>query len=182
MQLPTRPFAIIKMMARLIIIRGYPGSGKTTLGRTLAAKGAGIFIDHNVILNCITSFTGDDDGLYDNIHELEIAMADKLLQEGKSVIVARGFSSTQSLKPYIDLASKYKAAFKIVRLEVPVDTLMQRINSLDRSNDMVSVKSETALRHWLESNPMEECPGENKIDGTQEASLLAAIVNDEATS
>ena len=61
-------------MQRLTIIRGYPGSGKTTIGKRLEDQKLGIFIDHNRILTFIAQFTTNDDGLYDEISQLELAM------------------------------------------------------------------------------------------------------------
>jgi broad-specificity NMP kinase len=73
-------------MNQLIILRGYPGSGKTTVAKLLEREGCGVFIDHNAILTFIAGFTGNDEGIYHEIHALELAMTSKLLRDGKSAI------------------------------------------------------------------------------------------------
>lgn len=82
---------------KLIILRGYPGSGKTTVGKLLEKKNQGVLVDHNAILTFLANIVGDDEGIYEDIHILEKAMARKLLKDKKNVIVARGFSSSDSV-------------------------------------------------------------------------------------
>ena len=52
------------MINKLIILRGYPGSGKTTVGKRLEKQGLGIFIDHNAILTFVASIAGNDTWIY----------------------------------------------------------------------------------------------------------------------
>lgn len=97
-------------MKELIILRGYPGSGKATIGKILQTDGLGTFIDHNAILTFIANIVGDDNGIYDDIHKLEIALTNKLLEDGTSVIVARGFCSIASMRPYFETAKNARVA------------------------------------------------------------------------
>ena len=59
-----------RVMVKLIILRGYPGSGKKTIGKALEAEGLGKFVDHNAILTFIANIVGDDEGIYDDIVNL----------------------------------------------------------------------------------------------------------------
>ena len=122
-------------MTKLTIIRGYPGSGKTTLGKMLQDNGFGVFIDHNEILTFVASIAGDDEGIYENIADLEKAMARKLLYSGKDVIVARDFSSKASVASYQEITQEAHAVHLILRLEASEQVLSDRVQSPERQKD-----------------------------------------------
>lgn len=153
-------------MQKLIIIRGYPGSGKTTLGKALAKKLGYVFIDHNQILTFIAKYTGDDNGIYNEISGLELAMTTKLLSAGKSVIVARGFSKPSSIDQYIDAGKLNNAVCTVLRLDAPVSVLIERVQSLTRKDDFNPTKSEASLSKWITQNPIQNYPGEKMLDAT----------------
>ena len=155
-------------MNQLVIIRGYPGSGKTTLGKRLEDNGYGIFIDHNAILTFIAGIIGNDDGVYDEIHSLELSMARKLLAEGKSAIVARGFSGSTSADPYLRLAEKNQVKVVVIRLEVGIDTLEKRVIAPERKKDFNPTIEPYSLRAWIESSPLEAMSGEIIIDASED--------------
>ena len=168
------------IMASLIIIRGYPGSGKTTLGKALQSAGCGQFIDHNQILTFIAKITGDDEGIYGEIHSLEQGMVKKLLNQNQDVIVARGFSSCSSLRPYTDIARNAGAHIVIFRLDASQDTLSARVQAPERRNDFNPTITQSALTKWIQDNPLEVYDGEVVIDGNPPldevvASALAAL-------
>ena len=142
-------------MKRLIILRGYPGSGKTTVGKILASKGYGIFIDHNAILTFIASYTENDDGIYDQINQLEMSMTKKLLQDGKSVIIARGFGKRRSMEGYLEAARLTSSEIDVVRLEVSSEKLALRVQSPNRTADFNPTKTPAALNEWMANNPLE---------------------------
>ena len=164
-------------MKELVLIRGYPGSGKTTLGKALANNTDYVFVDHNAILTFIASFTGNDKGIYDDINNLELAITKKLLGEGKSVIVARGFSRPSSLFPYIKLAKSQMAKSLVLRLEVPLEVLAQRVKSLDRAKDFNPTKSQSSLTAWVSNNPIKDYHGEMLLDATQGINHLVELVS-----
>lgn len=150
-------------MPVLIVVRGYPSVGKTTVGRMLAHKGAGRFIDHNQIINTICSMVGDDEGIYEEIHRFELALTEKVLEDGYSAIVGRGFTKKLSLEPYRDLAKQMKAKFVVIRLIGKLDTLKQRVRGSDRFQNQLSINSPQELMQWIERFPMEDYPGEHII-------------------
>ena len=153
-------------MTKLIILRGYPGSGKTTIGKQLEAKGLGKFIDHNAILTFIAGIAGDDEGIYDEIAELELAMCKKLLADGSDVIVARGFSSLSSLRSYEVAASELGVAMNIIRLDVDKSELLRRVQSPERELDFNPTVDETHAMDWMNDNPIQDHPSEIIIDNT----------------
>ena len=164
-------------MTKLIILRGYPGSGKTTIGRRLAEKAAGKFIDHNSILTFIADIAGNDEGIYKDIANLELAIARKLLKERTSVIVARGFSNLESIRAYEDVAIECGAEPIIIRLEVDRATLSKRVGNSERLNDFNPTVTDRALGEWIDSNPIINHPSEKIVDNTQSLeTVIDAIV------
>lgn len=154
-------------MTKLIIIRGYPGSGKTTLGKILQDNGFGIFIDHNEILTFVASIVGDDDGIYENIADLEKAMTRKLLNSGKDVIVARGFSSQASMARYQEIAQEADAEPLILRLEANEQVLSTRVQSPERQKDFNPTITPSALSAWTKDNPIEDVATEQIVDANK---------------
>jgi predicted kinase len=159
-------------MANLIIIRGYPGSGKTTIGKLIQKKGIGIFIDHNAILTFIAGIVGNDDGIYDDIHKLELIMTSKLLKEGESVIVARGFSGSNSIDSYLKLADANHSEAIVIRLEADFAVLKSRVTSPERKKDFNPTVNSEALNHWISSNPLEKISGEFIIDASEDVTTV----------
>ena len=142
-------------MTQLIVLRGYPGSGKTTVGKQLHAIGLGEFIDHNAILTFVAGIAGDDEGIYGEIAQLELGICKKLLREGKSVIVARGFSSVSSIKQYEDVAEELSIKSRIIRLDVSEQELINRVQSPERKLDFNPTIDKAHALSWMEHNPIE---------------------------
>lgn len=164
------------MKPRLIIIRGYPGSGKTTIGKLLAANGYGVFIDHNAILTFLANIVGDDSGIYDEIHALEIAMARQVIQKGGSVIVARGFSAESLIGPYLNMAKSVGVGVVVLKLNVSGHNLRSRVAASERKNDFNPTTTEEALAEWVRNNPLESIQGECEINADEPiGSVLAQI-------
>lgn len=149
---------------KLIILRGYPGSGKTTVGKLLEKKNQGVLVDHNAILTFLANIVGDDEGIYEEIHILEKAMARKLLKDKKNVIVARGFSSSDSVSPYISVATDVGAEILIFKLSVSESNLKLRVVSEERKKDFNPTVNEDVLLTWMNENPLEPINGEYEIN------------------
>ncbi|MBN2585213.1 AAA family ATPase [Patescibacteria group bacterium] len=164
-------------MTKLIILRGYPGSGKTTLGKALESAGAGKLVDHNQILGDIAKITGNDDGIYEEIHALEQAVAKKIMTDGQTVIVARGFSSVDSIQPYIKIAEELHMPYSIFRLDVPTEILKQRVSSPERQNGWNPTTTPEALEVWAAGHPMKSIDGEIILDSTKPIDALVKEVN-----
>ena len=154
------------MINKLIILRGYPGSGKTTVGKRLEKQGLGIFIDHNAILTFVANIAGNDTGIYYEIAQLEKAICKKLLNEGSTVIVARGFSELKSIKEYEDIARANNIPWYIFRLNVPIETLSERVQSPERKQDFNPTITIQSLINWVTQKPLQPHAAEHIIDNT----------------
>lgn len=152
---------------KMIIIRGYPGSGKTTAAKLLSKRTGSIFIDHNAILTFLAGMVGDDRGIYSEIHNLELAMAKKIIEENKNVIVARGFSSSESIKPYLAAAKTLGADVFVFRLAVSEDNLKLRVVAEDRKKDFNPTINEEALLEWIVNNPLQDIENEYEINANK---------------
>lgn len=88
----------------LIILRGHPGSGKTTLARTEYGFHILCEADH---------YFEEDDGTYcyrpseiRHAHEWCQSQVRTYLEMGEPVVVANTFTFLWELKPYLDMAKK----------------------------------------------------------------------------
>lgn len=98
-------------MLELVIIRGLPGSGKTTMAKEQ-------FPDH--LLCEADQFFTDEEGnfKFDNArireaHEFCHNKANDALNIGKSVVVANQFRRLKEMQAYVTLADLYGASLKV---------------------------------------------------------------------
>ena len=92
----------------LILIRGLPGSGKTTYAKELIKQ------NPNLSHYEADMFFEDGDGYYHfdyrqlkDAHSWCLYQTSKDLSKGKSVIVSNTFTQKWEIQPYIDLVGKY---------------------------------------------------------------------------
>lgn len=102
----------------LYLIRGVPGSGKTTLGLKLLAQG--LATSH---FEADMYFT-DDSGRYSYdktrvglAHEWCRQQTLEAIQRGESVVVCNTFSQPHELTPYLDMAGHYGINLVIIRAD-----------------------------------------------------------------
>ena len=90
-------------MGNLYIIRGLPGSGKTTLARTLSERYECAYYEADQYFEQDGEYRFDPKMLYMAHHEcFTKTMAD--LQEGNDVIVSNTFTTLKEMRDYIDCA------------------------------------------------------------------------------
>ena len=156
--------------------------GKTTVGKQLQASGVGTFIDHNAILTFIAGIAGNDDGIYDQIADLELAICKKLLTQGQTVIVARGFSKVGSMAPYTHVANQLGTEVAIIRLEATGAELENRVKSPERKLDFNPTVTVAELRKWVSENPLQPHSHEQKVNNEQPlAQVITHIVDSIST-
>lgn len=99
-------------MSYLFLIRGLPGSGKTSLAAHLKVDEVHSADDY------FTSPDGAYNFDHNKLHKAHtqcILLTEKAMQEGKTIAVANTFTTEKELKPYIEMAKDYNyAVFSIV--------------------------------------------------------------------
>jgi thymidylate kinase len=101
-------------------------------------------------------------------------MTKKLLNEGKSVIVARGFSSVSSLNPYVHINTDLnKALINVIRLKASIKKLKKRVQNQTRKSGFNPTTTSAELLEWIEKNPLEAYKDETVIDANKSINAVA---------
>jgi len=96
----------------LVIVRGLPGSGKSTYSKALGFKNhfeADMFFekDGNYKFN---------PALIKDAHEWCQSQTRAALERGEDVVVSNTFTQHWEMKPYLDMAKDFNADVKVVRM------------------------------------------------------------------
>lgn len=101
------------MPNKLILIRGLPGSGKSTQAKKLLKRGWKHYE--------ADSFHINDEGVYDfqifraaDAHAWCLDMATTAIEEGKTVIVSNTFTTIKELQPYLYMAKDYGVPVEVL--------------------------------------------------------------------
>jgi len=103
----------------LTLIRGIPGSGKTTLARKIVSKTGARHFEADMYFE-------DDNGHYEYDRN-KIHLAHKWCQHqtelalinGQDVVVSNTFTRIKEMQPYIDMADKHDASLKVITSSYP---------------------------------------------------------------
>lgn len=99
-------------MSQLILIRGLPGSGKSTMARVLALVGYEHYeADQFFMLDGAYRFDG---AKLPEAHAWCLSMANACLSRGGDCVVANTFSRKWEMQPYIDAAKSVGARVRII--------------------------------------------------------------------
>ncbi len=127
-----------KPKAKLVIIRGVPGSGKTTKACTLGIP------DHYEADMWFAVHGGFDSSFLRQAHAWCRDMVEAALIAGRPAVVANTFTRLWELEPYVDMAES---------LNIPVEVIRMG-NRFESVHDVPAAKVEEMLQRF------EEYPGE----------------------
>ncbi len=100
-------------MSKLILIRGLPGSGKTTKARTKYPDYLHYETDH-LFTDCGGRYRFNAQ-IWQQARDLVFSLADVALSNGENVVVCDLFHRTAEIDPYRELATYHDAQFKVIR-------------------------------------------------------------------
>lgn len=122
-------------MTALLITRGLPASGKTTVARQWVAEspGARIRVDRDdlrlMLFGRPSPLTHDEE---QTVTVAQHAQVEALLRADRSVVVDDTHLRLRHARAWADLASTVGAAFVVIDLDTPVDVCVQRDLHRDR--------------------------------------------------
>ena len=126
----------------LILLRGLPGSGKTTLAEVILQSNQGTRPDvlsaDNYFMDEKGNYNFDTSKLKEAHNNCQQACADRMRLEFSKIVVANTFTEEWEMKPYFEMAERYKYRVHTIVVEnrhdsknihnVPEDKLKQMQN------------------------------------------------------
>lgn len=106
----------LKSNPKLIIIRGLPGAGKSTLAKKMIAENPDFLhfeADMYFVKDGVYTFVASQ---ISKAHEWCQNSTRTALQHGKSVIVSNTFTTRREAQPYLSMAEKLGISYEIVTL------------------------------------------------------------------
>ena len=105
----------------IMIIRGLPGSGKTTFANKVKK-------DNEVVVEADQFHMIDDEYIYrpemaGRAHEWCQSQVAYFLNQGKSVLVANTFITARTLVPYYEIAKEFNVDFKIKTMDTQYNNI-----------------------------------------------------------
>jgi len=104
--------------SQLILLRGLPGSGKSTFAQMLKSISQGELLHYEADMYFMTN------GMYNykpelisEAHQWCLQATSNALMNGLSVVVSNTFTRRMELQPYINIAERYKAQVTVLHVE-----------------------------------------------------------------
>jgi predicted kinase len=98
-------------MPKLTLIRGLPGSGKSTMARQVTAETGALHVEADMWVDYQQQRNPDKLGM---AHDICKARASHTLMIGGSVVVSNTFTRLWEMQPYLDMAEKTGAEVEII--------------------------------------------------------------------
>ena len=129
----------------LILLRGVPGSGKTTLGNTILFTNQSNIQDvlsaDNFFINEKEEYVFDFTKLKEAHNDCQVKCAERMRNEFSKIVVANTFTQEWEMEPYFIMAERYNYRIHTVIVEnrhgsknvhnVPEDKIEQMVKRFD---------------------------------------------------
>jgi predicted kinase len=102
-------------MAKLIIIRGLPGSGKTTLAKKMADESRLFHVETDMFFVHLNGEYKFDPTQIGRAHDWCQREAAKALEAGHDVVVSNTFTQKWEILPYLRMAQSLNADFIVLK-------------------------------------------------------------------
>jgi len=103
-------------MSRLVIVRGLPGAGKSTVARMLANEFGLVHIEADQFFEQGGAYRFDPDQLPE-AHAWCLRRATEILNSGGSVVVANTFVRVWEFVPYLSEAAQRGIPFEVIEVQ-----------------------------------------------------------------
>ena len=98
-------------MSKLTLIRGLPGSGKSTMARKIALETGALHVESDMWINYSEKWRQESVKM---AHAICQEQANKALYYGRDVVVSNTFTRKLEMQPYLDMAERTGANVEII--------------------------------------------------------------------
>lgn len=133
---------------------GYPGSGKSSLARSIAKHTTAIILDHDIVKSSLMESLGANIGFKEVgkiSYDVEWALIDFHLSQGHNVILDSPCLYSELIEKGMNLAQKYNVKYKYVEcLLNDYDEINNRLRNREKMISQIEqVPSEEALLNTI---------------------------------
>lgn len=133
-----------------VLMRGYPGTGKSTIARAIATALHAPLIDRDIIRQKAVDIFGDVHGIGRFSYELMFALTEEQLSLGLDVVVDTPLTYRETYEKSLALADKFSIPMLVVHCKCPPEVQKRR---LEGRKGNVSEFQITSWEEWLRWKP-----------------------------
>lgn len=165
----------VQIASTLIVMRGYPGTGKSTIAREIARAVKAVLIDKDIIRQTAVDVLGDRPDIGDFAYELMFALTREQLKLGLSVVFDTPLTYYRTYEQAHLLAQSFHIPMQVIHCQCPPEIQKRR---LEGRKGMVSTFQITSWEEWQHWKPRFEEYGAKEcvIDTSHPISVSLAKV------
>lgn len=133
-----------------VLMRGYPGTGKSTIARAIATALRAPLIDRDIIRQKAVDIFGDAHEVGRFSYELMFALTEEQLSLGLSAVVDTPLTYRETYEKSLKLADKFNIPMLVVHCQCPPEVQKRR---LEGRKGTVSEFQITSWEEWLRWKP-----------------------------